>query len=81
MDRYFRALDTHTGEVLWETRLGTSAQGFPVSFLADGEQFIAVTAGVGGGSPRRVPILLSPEIHHPGVGNALYVFKLANARR
>ena len=81
VDRYFRALDTHTGEVLWETRLGTSAQGFPVSFLADGEQFIAVTAGVGGGSPRRVPILLSPEIHHPGVGNALYVFKLANARR
>ena len=81
VDRYFRALDVRTGDLLWETRLGTSAQGFPVTFRADGEQFIAVTAGVGGGSPRRVPILLSPEIHHPATGNALYVFKLAGGSR
>ena len=78
VDRYFRALDVATGDVLWETRLGTSAQGFPVTFEAGGEQFIAVTAGVGGGSPRRIPALLSPEIRHPATGNALYVFKLAS---
>ncbi|MDG2040854.1 MAG: PQQ-binding-like beta-propeller repeat protein, partial [Ilumatobacter sp.] len=65
VDRYFRALDVETGNLLWETRLGTSAQGFPVTFQAGGEQFVAVTAGVGGGSPRRIPALLSPEIHHP----------------
>ncbi|RUA02313.1 MAG: hypothetical protein DSY84_04125 [Candidatus Neomarinimicrobiota bacterium] len=29
VDRYFRAFDVRTGEVLWETRLGTAAQGFP----------------------------------------------------
>ena len=82
VDRYFRALDVRTGDLLWETRLGTSTQGFPVTFRAGGEQYIAVTAGVGGGSPRRVPRLLSPEIRHPATGNALYVFKLAgNARR
>ncbi len=80
VDRYFRALDVETGNLLWETRLGTSAQGFPVAFLAGGEQFIAVTAGVGGGSPRRIPALLSPEIHHPPNGNALYVFKLSSRR-
>ena len=29
LDRYFRAVDVNTGEVLWQTRLGTSVQGFP----------------------------------------------------
>ena len=29
MDRVFRAVDVKTGKVLWETRLGTSVQGFP----------------------------------------------------
>ena len=32
MDRAFRAIDVKTGKVLWETRLGTSVQGFPLTF-------------------------------------------------
>jgi alcohol dehydrogenase (cytochrome c) len=76
LDRWFRAYDVRTGEVLWETRLGTSVQGFPVTFTVDGEQYLAVPTGVGGGSPRGVPRALTPEIRHPSGGNALYVFKL-----
>jgi alcohol dehydrogenase (cytochrome c) len=76
LDRRFRAFDVYTGEVLWESRLGTVVQGFPVSFMADGEQYIAVPAGNGGGSPRGVPRALTPQIHHPNNGNAIYVFKL-----
>ena len=76
LDRYFRAYDVRNGDVVWETRLGTSVQGFPVSFEADGEQYIAITTGVGGGSPRGVPRAVSPEIRHPQNGNSLYVFKL-----
>ncbi len=76
VDRYFRALDAATGDVLWETRLGTSVQGFPVSYAVGGTQYVAVSAGLGGGSPRRVPMLLSPDIVHPDTGNALYVFAL-----
>ena len=76
LDRYFRAYDVRTGKTLWQSRLGTSVQGFPVSFSADGKQYIAVTTGLGGGSPRNVPRLLSPEIQHPSSGNALYVFEL-----
>ena len=76
VDRYFRAFDAATGDVLWETRLGTSVQGFPVSYGVDGTQYIAVSTGLGGGSPRRVPSLLSPDIVHPDTGNALYVFAL-----
>ena len=76
LDRYFRAYDVRNGEVLWETRLGTSVQGFPVTYEVDGQQYIAMSAGVGGGSPRGVPRAVTPEIRHPQNGNALYVFKL-----
>ena len=76
LDRYFKAIDVNTGKVLWNTRLGTSVQGFPVSFAIGGKQYIAVTTGLGGGSPRNVPIAIAPDIHHPSNGNALYVFSL-----
>ena len=75
-DRHFRAYDGATGEVLWKGRLPTSAQGFPITYAADGEQYIAVQAGLGGGSPRFVPDRLAPEIRLPRSGNGLFVFKL-----
>jgi alcohol dehydrogenase (cytochrome c) len=80
LDRYFRAVDVKTGKVLWQTRLPTSVQGFPVSFGIGGRQYIAVTTGLGGGSPRNVPRAISPDIHHPLNGNALYVFTLPDKR-
>jgi alcohol dehydrogenase (cytochrome c) len=76
LDRNFRAFDVKTGKVLWQTRLGTSVQGFPLSFSIDGRQYIAVTAALGGTSPRQVPRLVTPEIRYPDSGNALYVFAL-----
>ena len=51
-------------------------QGFPVTFTVGGKQFIEVSTGLGGGSPRSVPSTLSPEIHYPSNGNAIYVFAL-----
>jgi alcohol dehydrogenase (cytochrome c) len=77
LDRTFRALDVATGKTLWQTRLGTSVQGFPISFVAGGKQYVAVATGTGGGSPRRAPQALTPDIHHPASGNALYVFTLS----
>jgi alcohol dehydrogenase (cytochrome c) len=76
LDRVFRAVDVKSGAVLWQTRLATSVQGFPVSFRAGGRQYIAVTSGLGGGSPRQVPATVTPDIHHPASGNVLYVFAL-----
>jgi alcohol dehydrogenase (cytochrome c) len=76
LDRVFRAVDVKTGEVLWKTRLATSVQGFPVTFRAGGRQYIAVTSGLGGGSPRQVPATVTPEIHHPANGTILCVFAL-----
>jgi alcohol dehydrogenase (cytochrome c) len=76
LDRRFRAFDVRTGEILWETRLGTSVQGHPFAFAVDGKQYIGVTAALGGTSPRTVPRLVSPEITYPDTGNALFVFSL-----
>jgi alcohol dehydrogenase (cytochrome c) len=76
LDRRFKAVDVSNGEIVWETRLATSVQGFPISFEVDGKQYIAVTTGLGGGSPRLVPSLLVPEIQPPTRGQALYVFAL-----
>ena len=80
LDRRFKAVDIRDGRVVWETRLATSVQGFPISFEADGKQYVAVTTGLGGGSPRLVPALIAPEIQPPTRGQALYVFALPDER-
>jgi PQQ-dependent dehydrogenase (methanol/ethanol family) len=76
INRGVHIVDVKTGKVLWETRLGTSVQGFPVTYTADGKQYIAVMTGLGGGSPRNVPAVIAPDIKIPQSGQALYVFAL-----
>ncbi len=76
LDRNFRALDVKTGDELWKIRLETSVQGFPVTFTANGKQYVAVTTGNGGGSPRQVPRTIIPEVNPPVNGHTLYVFEL-----
>jgi alcohol dehydrogenase (cytochrome c) len=76
IDRHVRAHDVKSGQILWEARLGTSAQGFPVSFAIDGRQYIGIMSGLGGGSPRNVPAAIVPDIKIPQSGQALYVFAL-----
>jgi alcohol dehydrogenase (cytochrome c) len=80
LDRVFKAVDVRDGHTVWQTRLATSVQGFPISFEAGGKQYVAVTTGLGGGSPRLVPSLLAPEIRPPSRGHALYVFALPDER-
>ena len=75
-DRWFRAFDIRTGEVLWQTRLGTSVQGFPMTFEVDGVQYVAMTAAREGGSPWRIATFLATEFVSRPEANALYVFRL-----
>ena len=76
-NRVFRAFDVKTGKTLWETRLPTTAQGYPVTFSVGGEQFVAVPTGYNGGSPEGKPTtMLRGEIQRPTIGHGVYVFGL-----
>jgi alcohol dehydrogenase (cytochrome c) len=46
-DRYFRAFDAKTGNVLWEYRTNSGVTGVPSSYTVDGVQYIAVQSGWG----------------------------------
>ena len=46
-DRYFRAFDAASGEVLWQQRLNSGITGVPTSFAVDGVQYIAIQSGWG----------------------------------
>ena len=74
LDRYFRAFDVETGEILWEQRLGQAAHGYPITYAVGGKQYVAVPTGLG--LFRIVSASLSPEIFAPQSGNAIYVFAL-----
>lgn len=45
IDNYLRAYDVATGEVLWQQRLPAGGQATPMSYEADGRQFIVHVAG------------------------------------
>jgi alcohol dehydrogenase (cytochrome c) len=75
--RYFRAFDESTGKVLWEMRLNNAVNSFPVSFTANGKQYVAVATGGGSGFLRSVQ-QLATEIKSPESGSMLWVFALPN---
>ena len=41
------SFDVKTGETLWQTKLGTTVMGYPVTFSVGGRQYIAVSTGGG----------------------------------
>ncbi len=74
-DRYFRAFDSKTGKVVWETRLDMPASASPITYSVNGQQYVAVTAG--GGNPQDTAFApLTPEIVSPVTAVTLWVFKL-----
>ena len=78
-DRWVRAYDVDTGEALWESRLASTVEGFPVTFEIDGVQYFGIPTGRGGGSPWRIGSFLTPDLVSPGGHNALYVFRLGES--
>jgi alcohol dehydrogenase (cytochrome c) len=46
-DRYFRAFDASTGEVLWQERLNSGITGVPTTYSVNGVQYIAIQSGWG----------------------------------
>ena len=76
-DRHLYIFDATDGDILWQTRLPTSVQGFPITYAVDGTQYLAVPVGSGGASwGGLIPADLVPEKTRPVGGNGLYVFAL-----
>jgi alcohol dehydrogenase (cytochrome c) len=46
-DRYFRAFDASSGELLWQFRTNSGVTAVPMSYAVDGVQYIAVASGWG----------------------------------
>jgi len=76
-DRHLYVYDAFDGEVLWQTRLPTSVQGYPITYAVEGKQYLAVPVGGGGGSwTSSIPIQLTPEKRRPVGANGIFVFAL-----
>ncbi len=69
-----RAMDATNGEVLWSFDTQTLAMAPPISYALDGEQYIAVAVGFGGGAAAEAGAL----VHHWQIPNLsrVLVFKL-----
>ena len=46
-DRYFRAFDATSGDLLWRQRTNSGITGVPSTYMVDGKQYVAVLSGWG----------------------------------
>ncbi|HEV7745202.1 MAG TPA: methanol/ethanol family PQQ-dependent dehydrogenase [Pyrinomonadaceae bacterium] len=62
MDGWFKAVDAKSGQLLWQFKVGSGIIGQPVSYRGpDGNQYVAILAGVGGWSGAIVAAGLDPR--------------------
>lgn len=65
------ALHARTGEVLWQFQTGSGIHSNPVTYMANGKQYVAVPSGWGGWVEG-----FAPELYGQQRGSALFVFAL-----
>jgi len=62
MDGWFKAIDAHSGDLLWRFKTDSGIIGQPVAYRGpDGHEYIAVLSGVGGWAGAIVPGDLNPQ--------------------
>jgi len=76
-DRFMRAFDDRTGKVLWETRVNDVPNAFPITYMVEGKQYVAMVAGdagmVGGAAVALVPEIRTAQ---PPRAPVLWVWSL-----
>jgi alcohol dehydrogenase (cytochrome c) len=70
---HFLAFDQDTGKVLWEVNLGSPVTGYPITYTANGKQYVAVSTGNSLVSSGLNTLL--PELHPSNASN-MFVFAL-----
>jgi len=95
MDGWFKALDAKSGKLLWQFKTASGIIGQPITYRGpDGQQYVAILAGVGGWAGAVVSARLDPRDkgaalgfvnamqdlpQATGAGGMLYVFSLRGA--
>jgi outer membrane protein assembly factor BamB len=82
-DRFFRAFDARTGELLWQQRTSSGVIGVPTTYEIDGVQYVAVLSGWGVDAEKE-QAFLNPQLPTPAQvpqGEVLWVFALPKWRR
>jgi PQQ-dependent dehydrogenase (methanol/ethanol family) len=81
-NRYLYAYDAVTGKILYQTRLPTSIQGYPITYSVNGKQYVAVPVGTGGGAWQGgiIDDVFPDEKNFPGL-NSIFVFALPDSAR
>ena len=77
-DRYFRAFDARTGEVLWRMRTNSGITAVPMTYMVNGVQYVAVQSGWGVDAERMQGALNADTGRNDSVpqGGVLWVFAL-----
>jgi outer membrane protein assembly factor BamB len=79
-DRFFRAFDAKTGELVWQWRTNSGITGVPSTFSVDGVQYVAVQSGWGVDAQRMQGALDEIRGTKTDVpqGGVIWVFALRN---
>ena len=81
-DRFFRAFDARSGEVLWRYPTNSGITGVPTSYAIDGRQYVAVQSGWGVDAQkmqRAIDRARGTTTHVPQ-GGVVWVFALPQSR-
>jgi alcohol dehydrogenase (cytochrome c) len=81
-DRNLYIHDVASGKILFQTRMPTSVQGFPITYAVRGKQYLAIPVGTGGASwSTLLPQELTPEKKMGPNTNSIFVFALPDGVR
>jgi len=76
LDRSFTAFSADNGERLWTTRLSDAPNAAPITYLANGKQYVVVVTGAGFGQTEAF-LSLVPEIQPPvAKSSTIWAFEL-----
>jgi len=76
LDRMFLAYDAATGAQIWKARLNDVPSSAPISYSANGQEYVAIVVGPGGYQSNSYDALV-PEIQNPpDHGAAIWVFEV-----
>jgi glucose dehydrogenase len=69
MDRWFKAVDARTGQLLWQLQTPSGIIGQPVSYQgSDGRQYVAILCGVGGWPGVVADAQVDPRVRNGALG-------------